>query len=892
MKTKLLLILLFITSFAFAQFPYNGILGYYKFDSGNILLDQAGVSLLTQTGTSLVEVADRFNTSASGAIQLNGDHLSRSNVNVSTIVTHAFWIKTNTINSNSEYIIGDSDRPGLSFNSSTYGYDILLKDGEIQLSSRYQNAVGSILYDRGYSHVSNKIIADDIWHHVVIEYSASTATDIDSKIYIDGVLDSTNQYTFPGLLSQSPFTNGNLVIGNNRNQNLSATNQYKDAFDGYFIYDRALTAAEINMLATQDGFCLVPPNTILSVTGETQNSVTVNISNANTYDIAYVKSVEPFSSATILNNVSSSVNITGLASSTPYNVYVREQCSSGLASRWSDPIAFRTLGTIYVNDDATGLNDGSSWTNAYTDILDATAAIIDGREIWIAGGTYKPAPATQNGFVISKENVKLYGGFAGTEVTLAERVLGVNETIISGDINGDDDNILTVNSTKGDNTLRIIVLGTNSDHFLIDGITITAGMARANGTTACCTGGGIYNDGGDNITIRNCRFYRNGTSGEGAAIYSLGGPNGVHIESSVFEENFGLSGGAIGVVGFSSAKPARTTISKCVFINNTTTSTAAAIYAKYFLTVTSSIAIDACEFKGNNSRSGGAIYAFTDNTATLNLSITNSLFDGNISEDNTTSQANSGSSAWLRALGATSTLTSTITNNTFVNNMDLGSANNLNNFNRATLALTTNNAAGTHHATVSNTIFYNNTTVGGVTARSITGLFENLANVTIENSIDQNNFSSILAGNKTNTSSANPLFVDAVNGDFNLTTGSPAIDSGNTSAVVGNSDLLGNQRIFNTTVDMRAYEFGSTLSIDDFGLIENDIKLYPNPTTSVLNIKMKTAFKQATIYSVLGAKVLETSFPIINTAHLKSGMYLIEIQDENGHVSTKRFIKN
>jgi len=98
--------------------------------------------------------------------------------------------------------------------------------------------------------------------------------------------------------------------------------------------------------------------------------------------------------------------------------------------------------------------------------------------------------------------------------------------------------------------------------------------------------------------------------------------------------------------------------------------------------------------------------------------------------------------------------------------------------------------------------------------------------------------------------------------------------------------------VFNIAVDMGGYEYGSTLSIDDFGLTENDVKIYPNPTTSVLNIRMKTVLKQATIYSVLGAKVLQTQSSVINTSNLKMGMYLIQIQDENGQITTKRFIKN
>ena len=43
----------------------------------------------------------------------------------------------------------------------------------------------------------------------------------------------------------------------------------------------------------------------------------------------------------------------------------------------------------YVNINATGANNGSSWTDAFTDLHDATFNIPSG-EIWVAQGTYTP----------------------------------------------------------------------------------------------------------------------------------------------------------------------------------------------------------------------------------------------------------------------------------------------------------------------------------------------------------------------------------------------------------------------------------------------------------------------------------------------------------------------
>jgi len=53
----------------------------------------------------------------------------------------------------------------------------------------------------------------------------------------------------------------------------------------------------------------------------------------------------------------------------------------------------------------------------------------------------------------------------------------------------------------------------------------------------------------------------------------------------------------------------------------------------------------------------------------------------------------------------------------------------------------------------------------------------------------------------------NPHFVDAASGDYRLAAGSPCIDAGNNSYVVGDTDLEGCGRIVNGTVDIGCYEF-------------------------------------------------------------------------------------
>jgi hypothetical protein len=59
----------------------------------------------------------------------------------------------------------------------------------------------------------------------------------------------------------------------------------------------------------------------------------------------------------------------------------------------------------------------------------------------------------------------------------------------------------------------------------------------------------------------------------------------------------------------------------------------------------------------------------------------------------------------------------------------------------------------------------------------------------------------------TNCITGNPQFVDAENGNFALNSGSPCIDAGTNSVVVGTTDVVGNLRIRNDIVDMGAFEW-------------------------------------------------------------------------------------
>jgi predicted outer membrane repeat protein len=117
-----------------------------------------------------------------------------------------------------------------------------------------------------------------------------------------------------------------------------------------------------------------------------------------------------------------------------------------------------------------------------------------------------------------------------------------------------------------------------------------------------------------------------------------------------------------------------------------------------------------------------------------------------------------------------------------------------------------------------------------------------------------------------NNIDADPLFVDAFAGNLRLTTGSPAIDVGDSTAVPPEvtNDLAGNSRIYGAQVDMGAYEYQGTASgIDDepgdvIPRVAALRSVYPNPFNPSVTVEFdleRQRSVQITIYDVRGKLV-------------------------------------
>ena len=96
------------------------------------------------------------------------------------------------------------------------------------------------------------------------------------------------------------------------------------------------------------------------------------------------------------------------------------------------------------------------------------------------------------------------------------------------------------------------------------------------------------------------------------------------------------------------------------------------------------------------------------------------------------------------------------------------------------------------------------------------------------------------------------------------------------------------------TINYIEFYYNETAGLADSKLSnENSIRLFPNPVSDILSIKSLSTLKKLEVFNVLGQKVLgRENTNILNVSKLNSGAYILKTMNENGTVSTKKFIKN
>ena len=275
---------------------------------------------------------------------------------------------------------------------------------------------------------------------------------------------------------------------------------------------------------------------------------------------------------------------------------------------------------IYVYAAAAGTNDGTSWGDAFADLQDA---LDDARtsggcpcEIWVAAGTYKPDRGTGDQTLAFElaNNIGVYGGFAGFEECREQRDRMVNETILSGDLAGDDDPqpvpatacckteiiggtgyvecddveckaiVVAVDPgcatmwrphcvqyaielccekcrpTRCDNTYNVVRAIDTDSTPILDGLTIEGGEAISEQNSSGAGLDAWYSS----LTVSRCAFRRNNAwDGAGVSIFS-GEPT---ITESVFTENGGTFTWPF-ALSAQAWSPDLVTITNCTFRDN------------------------------------------------------------------------------------------------------------------------------------------------------------------------------------------------------------------------------------------------------------------------------------------------------------------------------------
>jgi uncharacterized repeat protein (TIGR01451 family) len=310
----------------------------------------------------------------------------------------------------------------------------------------------------------------------------------------------------------------------------------------------------------------------------------------------------------------------------------------GLALALTAPQPGCASGPIYVDADATGANDGTSWGDAYTDLQTALANAVSGDEIWVAEGVYYPDDGVgqtdddrASTFDIVS-GVALYGGFPTGGGTFDARDWETYVTVLSGDLDQNDtvdgDGIVTHTANiSGTNAYHVVTTFEVTDTTTLDGFVVTAGHTDDtgfpdaygggmlnygdlsgtplstpqvnhvifSGNYAGEAGGGMLNFALEGATLTDVTFIANRSDDEGGGLAFYWSGTGSYrdslLEGLTFERNVAAGNGGGMLLGGSPA------------ISNTT-------------------------FVQNSAAAGGGIFAWSF-AGTMNLALTNTTFLSN-----------------------------------------------------------------------------------------------------------------------------------------------------------------------------------------------------------------------------------------------------------------------
>jgi hypothetical protein len=536
-----------------------------------------------------------------------------------------------------------------------------------------------------------------------------------------------------------------------------------------------------------------------------------------------------------------------------YTVYARLIGYPQSPEEYTQMTEFIVTGQIiYVDADATGANDGSSWADAYNYLQDALADAFNGDEIRVAQGTYKPdqglgiTPGDRTATFQLVNRVTMKGGYAGFgEPDPNARDIELYETILSGDLDGNDVDVndrwdLWNEPSRAENSYHVVTGSDVNEAAVLDGFTIAGGNANGRYNIDENLGAGMYTDLGG-PTVINCTFKGNSAKQNGAGMYSSSSI--LRLVNCTFQANCGKMGGGMW------NQTSVLTLINCTFRGNKATFIAGGmgIYD-------SNATLTDCTFSGNiGGHSIGGL-----GIGDSNVTLTNCTFTGNWTPRPSPLIMGGGGSGGLAIWGGKAIVTEcifrgnsatggggmtssnadlTLTNSLFIGNSAVSQGGGLGNTSRTVPAKITNctfsdNSAGEgggiHNSELGSSAMLTNCILWGNTAAR-----GPQASLGIQSSMETNYcciedgqggihdpYQGLIWG--TGNIDADPCFVqpgywDANgvwgDGDYHLLTYSPCIDVGDPNYVAepNETDLDGKPRVIGSRIDMGAYEYSPAI---------------------------------------------------------------------------------
>ncbi len=547
---------------------------------------------------------------------------------------------------------------------------------------------------------------------------------------------------------------------------------------------------------------------------------------------------------------------------------------------------------IYVDYQATGSNNGTSWTNAYTDFNTALLSATFGDEIRVAEGNYL---APSGGFIL-KDGVRINGGYPSatrypiwlveslrsytTYPTYLEAINSGSQTTLRQTTNLSSQTRLDGLHVKGNEALRI---ENNQSGTVVNTQIVVTNVIFEDGDRILVTPENLILK----PTFQNCEF-----------------------------KNFNLFvSGTLNPQDDWAPK-----FNNCQFTDFDQWPT----YSMFRIVVEGgrfSPEISNCEFNNNDRIFGVDVSNFLGNGGgTVEIEVVNSLFVNNVTV------------LWIELSHLPASFDNNFTNCTFYGNGKIDES--LHSlvvedisFSAAASWPLQNQPTDTNPLTVmsfENCVSWNNLNKIGKLIWLDSGLHVNVQNSLLEaSSFNSSGTSSDpvfsipnphptinrvrdLGGNILNQ---NPQFVNptAATPNLRLQASSPARNTGNNSLVPAGvtTDISVNNRILESTVEMGAYEFctsgdGSCNTtgvpvgpMSELQLTESEMIVYPNPVKEVIHLQTDKEVKvYSTTLTSLQGEVLKTwqTATHLEVAALEKGLYILKLETNKG-VETIRIIK-